>query len=63
MKPKNNTKYFSNKKFILNPPLTTRSIRNFQVEKFKFILIKNYKIYEIYRKLDIKNKNRSFYFK
>jgi hypothetical protein len=62
MKPKNYPS-FSNKKFILNPPLTPRDIRNFQVKKFKFLLIKNYTVYEIYRKQDIKNKNRSFYFK
>lgn len=62
MKPKKYSSLFKNKNFILNKPIK-REINEFQVKKFKFILMKNLKIYELYRKQDIKNRNRSFYFK
>lgn len=61
MKPKKYFSLFKNKNFILNKPIK-REIRDFQAKKFKFILMKNILVYELYRKQDIKNINRSFYF-
>jgi hypothetical protein len=63
MKPKEYINLFKNKKFILNTPNIKREKREFEVKKFKYILIKNILIYELYRKQNIKNRNRSFYFK
>ena len=63
MKPKEYINLFKNKKFILNTPNIKREKREFEVKKFKYILIKNILVYELYRKQNIKNRNRSFYFK
>ena len=63
MKPKEYINLFKNKKFILNSSIIKREKREFEVKKFKFILMKNILVYEYYRKKNIKDRNRSFYFK